>query len=405
MSANPRRDVLVTGIGLVSSLGEGPEQHWAVLNAKGGPKPVVDRERFAPYPVHRMVALDFDRQIPKRGDQRQMEPWQRIGTYTAGLALEHAGISGDEALLARTDMIVAAGGGERDIGVDSAILREIVGRDEFGTVLNERLAGDLRPTLFLAQLPNLLAGNISIVHKVTGSSRTFMGEEAAGVDAVRTAHARIASGQSDICLVGGSYNAEREDMLLLFELGGYLWRDDFLPVWERAERGGGMITGSLGAFLVLESPEHAAARGRDPIARLDAVRSGRCGRKAGQATEVATHQFSQLRDRVAGHSTAVISGASGAEPASSEERAFLTGLAGGDIDVTVRAGGSLVGHGFEAQFPALVALASLAARHRRIFPALDTTGFEGPATDVDRIIVTSWGHWRGEGMGLVSPVE
>ena len=46
---------------------------------------------------------------------------------------------------------------------------------------------DLRPTLFLAQLSNLLAGNISIVHGVTGSSRTFMGEESAGVDAVRIA--------------------------------------------------------------------------------------------------------------------------------------------------------------------------------------------------------------------------
>ena len=46
---------------------------------------------------------------------------------------------------------------------------------------------DLRPTLFLAQLSNLLAGNISIVHGVTGSSRTFMGEESSGVDAVRVA--------------------------------------------------------------------------------------------------------------------------------------------------------------------------------------------------------------------------
>ena len=68
---------------------------------------------------------------------------------------------------------------------------------------------DLRPTLFLAQLSNLLAGNISIVHGVTGSSRTFMGEESAGVDAVRIALARIAAGQSDIALVGGAYNGER----------------------------------------------------------------------------------------------------------------------------------------------------------------------------------------------------
>ena len=76
---------------------------------------------------------------------------------------------------------------------------------------------DLRPTLFLAQLSNLLAGNISIVHGVTGMSRTFMGEEAAGTDAVRIALSRIQSGQSDICLVGGAFNAERKDMLLLFE--------------------------------------------------------------------------------------------------------------------------------------------------------------------------------------------
>ena len=35
-----------------------------------------------------MTPLELDQQIPKRGDQRQMEPWQRIGIYAAGLALE-----------------------------------------------------------------------------------------------------------------------------------------------------------------------------------------------------------------------------------------------------------------------------------------------------------------------------
>ena len=43
-----------------------------------------------------------------------MEPWQRIGTYAAGLALDSAGVKGNADLLARMDMIVAAGGGERD---------------------------------------------------------------------------------------------------------------------------------------------------------------------------------------------------------------------------------------------------------------------------------------------------
>src|SRR5262249_46612073 len=89
---------------------------------------------------------------------------------------------------------------------------------------------DLRPTLFLAQLSNLLAGNISIVHGVTGSSRTFMGEELAGVDATQIALARIAAGQSEIALVGGSYNGERSDVVMLYEFGGYCLQGGFRPV-------------------------------------------------------------------------------------------------------------------------------------------------------------------------------
>src|ERR671933_2215749 len=93
---------------------------------------------------------------------------------------------------------------------------------EAGKVLNQRLASGLRPTLFLAQLSNLLAGNISIVHGVTGSSRTFMGEEVAAADAVRIAAARLAEGRGGIALVGGAYVAGRWDMLLVYALGGLL---------------------------------------------------------------------------------------------------------------------------------------------------------------------------------------
>src|SRR6266568_3680113 len=166
----------ITGIGIVSCLGEGPDAHWQGLLH---PQPSADTARFAPYVIHTLAAIEFDKQIPKKGDQRQMEPWQRIGTYAAGLALADAGVKGNAELLARMDMIVAAGGGERDVAVDAAILsnkRKSANPDAF---LNERLMSDLRPTLFLAQLSNLLAGNVSIVHGVTGSSRTFMGEEAA----------------------------------------------------------------------------------------------------------------------------------------------------------------------------------------------------------------------------------
>src|SRR5215510_197571 len=256
--AEAARQVVVTGIGVVSCLGEGPEAHWHHLTTTA---PGADTVTFAPYVVHPLATIEFDKQIPKKGDQRQMEPWQRIGTYAAGLALDSAGAKGNAELLARMDLIVAAGGGERDNAVDAAILTGLQSAERPGVFLNERLMSDLRPTLFLAQLSNLLAGNISIVHGVTGSSRTFMGEESAGVDAVRISLARIASGQSDIVLVGGAHNGERPDLLLLREAGGHALKERFAPVFERAERGGGIALGSLGAFLVLEAKDHAQARG------------------------------------------------------------------------------------------------------------------------------------------------
>ena len=213
--------------------------------------------------------------------------------------------------------------------------------------LNERLMSELRPTLFLAQLSNLLAGNISIVHGVTGSSRTFMGEESAGVDAVRIALARIASGRSEIVLVGGAHNGERLDVLLHREAGGQALKGDFAPVFQRSGRGGGLASGSLGAFLVLESAEHAAARGARPLARLTRVLSERTSRRPGQAQAMLERMWVEFEPSLAPGRFAILSGATGAEPATSEERRFLEAHPG----VPVRATGTYIGHALDAQFP------------------------------------------------------
>ena len=316
------RDALITGIGIVSCLGSGAEAHWAALNAF---TPVLDTDSFPPFAVHPLAPLELDKQIPKRGDQRQMEAWQRMGVFAAGQALDSAGVKGNTELLSRMGMIVAAGGGERDYAVDAAILSGYPKAANPGGYLNEHLLGDLRPTLFLAQLSNLLAGNISIVHGVIGSSRTFMGEESSGADAVRIACARIAAGQGDIMLVGGSYNAQRPDVLLHYEMGGLQCRAPFGPVWARQDAGGGLLLGSVGCFLVIESRAHAAERGAAAYAHIAAVRTDRCRREPGQATANATAQLEAMAAHYDPAGTAVISGASGAPVPTREESAFLVG--------------------------------------------------------------------------------
>jgi 3-oxoacyl-[acyl-carrier-protein] synthase II len=391
------RDALITGIGLVSCLGEGIEAHWAALNRDGGFQPVLDTTSFAPWPVHPMTPLELDRQIPKRGDQRQMEPWQRIGTYAAGLALESAGVKGNAGLLSRMDMIVAAGGGERDYAVDAAILSALPSSADPGTFLNEHLLSDLRPTLFLAQLSNLLAGNISIVHGVVGSSRTFMGEEASGTDAVRIACARIAAGQGDLILAGGSYNAQRPDVLLHYEMGQLLWKKAFAGVWARQPEGGGMVLGSVGCFLVIESREHAASRGATALAHISAIATDRSRRRPGEATANATRQFETMRRHIDPSHAAVISGAAGIPAATADEEKFLHGLG-----MPVRATTTAFGHSLEPSFPANLALAAMSLSKHRLFAPLETADLEAAMTaDLRQVLVTSWGHWRGEALAVV----
>ena len=394
------KEVWITGAGLVSSLGEGNVIHSDVVTGRRAAVAAVDETTFAPYPVHRLPPLDLSRQIPKNSDQRQMEGWQRLGVYAAGLALEDAGIKGRVELLDRTDLVVAAGSGERDIAVDCRVLEASTVGNGAPLRANEILPSALRPTLFLAQLSNLLAGNISIVHHVTGSSRTFMGEEAAGLSAIENAFRRVAAGQCQMCLVGGALNAEREDLLLGYELGHHLWRHPFRPIRDRDEQGGGFVPGSVGAFLVLEARDHAEARSARAYARLAAVETDRGCRRAG-ANPLA-RVFEQVGRRTREGTAAVFSGASGVAPVTGAELGFLDGLrTRADIDY-VWAYGDLLGHSVEAHFPAGVALAALAMRAAGVSLGLvGSNASSDEASSVDRILVSTVGPWRGEGLAVL----
>jgi 3-oxoacyl-[acyl-carrier-protein] synthase II len=71
----------------------------------------------------------------------------------------------------------------------------------------------------------------------------------------------------------------------------------------------------------------------------------------------------------------------------------------------VRATGSIVGHGVEAQFPLNVGLAALAISRGSLWAPLDPTGFELPwSGSLSQVLVTGISAWRGEGVALVEAV-
>jgi hypothetical protein len=84
---------------------------------------------------------------------------------------------------------------------------------------------------------------------------------------------------------------------------------------------------------------------------------------------------------------AVISGASGVEPTTSEERRFLEGRG----NIAVRATGSHLGHGPEAQFLMNIALAAIAASHGRLFLSV-------PASSM--LWMLRCGRSRSRGLGI-----
>lgn len=394
-------EVWITGVGLISSVAEGPEAHWAHLNAQTPPAVNVDHESFAPYPVHPTIEYDIDSQIPKRGDQRQMGPWQQLGTYAAGLALTDADLAQKPEFLAEMNLVVAAGAGRRDEEVDTAILEGLDKTDNPEAYLNEMLSNELRPTLFLAQLTNLLAGNISIVHGVTGTSRTVMGEEIGGVTALQTATRQIQAGQGDLFLVGGAYFAQRSDMILILDSGHVVWQKPYQPVWSR-EGNGGLIFGSAGAFLVLEAKNHAEKRGAKPYARIQSVLGDRCNREPGAATNVAARQFDKIKPELKDGTLAVLSGASGLQPVTREESEFLGSIAENGHQPAIRGYGTVLGQSLEAQFPVGVALGALALSKQKFYQPFDDSGFETEYDgDLEQVLINCWGSWRGEGMALM----
>ena len=259
--------------------GEGVDAHLAAL---WGAPPRIDAETFAPFPVHPVVRGRIRQADPEKVRPAPDGALAEARLLRGGLALDAAGAKDDAALKSRMHLIVAAGGGERDYAVDGQILTGL--RDARKSRRLPQRAPDGRPApdplpgaaLQPARRQHLASCTASPARPAPSWAR-----KPSGVDAIRIAHERIASGQNDIFLVGGAYNAERPDVLLIYEMGGFLWKKPFRPVFERAAEGGGMILGSGAAFLVLEAREHAQARGAKPLASLAGIASDRARREAG----------------------------------------------------------------------------------------------------------------------------
>ena len=118
----------------------------------------------------------------------------------------------------------------------------------------------------------------------------------------------------------------------------------------------------MGAFLVFESSDHAKARGAKPRARVSQCCPIRNARKGGEAEASLRRQWNAITPQLDRSHAAVISGASGFEPATSSERSVLK-----EVGFPVRNTGTYIGHGVDTQFMADLGIGCAAIEHGKLF--------------------------------------
>ena len=252
---SPSRRVVVTGLGALTPIGKTAPDYWSAMMA--GESGIARITRFDPSRLRCQVAAelkDFDpTEYLDRKEARRMDRFSQYALVASGEALRDAGIdtgalSDDE----RERVGVVFGSG---IGGIETLQNQIL---EFGEHGPRRLSPFLVPMMILDIAP----GHISIQHDLRGPNHATVSACATGNNAIVDAAMIIERGLADVMIAGGTEAGVVEVCLGGFDnMRALSTRND--PTASRpfdANRDGFVMGEGAGA-LVLESLEHAQARG------------------------------------------------------------------------------------------------------------------------------------------------
>jgi len=254
-----KHKVAITGIGMLSPLGNSAESTWQKLENGFSLSDTLSRDDIAPYFYHSMSAFSEEAAVQKNSIRRNMSRSQIYCYYSAAQALEDANLIDDHERLKDMALFVACNDGDRNQEADFLISKQAahLSGSERDIALNQHFLKE-RPNFFLTNLPNLFAANIAMNLGVTGNSVTIHGEELGGINAVQQAFELVSNGEQDAVLVGGTTDGAKLHFLMYQALAGCLCRDQFVDIWQR--EASEHVPGSASTFLVLESLESARQR-------------------------------------------------------------------------------------------------------------------------------------------------
>jgi 3-oxoacyl-[acyl-carrier-protein] synthase II len=261
--ATPARRVVVTGMGMITALGNDVAATWAGLVA--GRSGIRRIEAFDPSRLTSQVAgevRDLDASgVLDRKDLRRTDRYIQFGLVAAREAMDQAGLPArlEGALAEDTGIILGTGLGGVQTLFDNVV------------TFAERGPDRISPFLIPMGIPNVGSGQAAISFGALGPNFATVSACATGGHAIGEASETIRRGDAEIMLAGGSEAPMHEALVGGFcSMKALSTRNDDPPGASRPfDRGrDGFVIGEGSAVLVLEELSHASARGAEPLAEL-----------------------------------------------------------------------------------------------------------------------------------------
>ena len=253
--------VVVTGLGMVSPLGLNISDSWdAVVAGKSGIDYITsfDAETFDTRFAAEVKDFDPENYLDRK-DARRMDRFAQFAAVAAQEACRQAELEPRE--MDRYSVHVVIGSG---IGGLSTLTEQ-------HRVLLERGPRRVSPFLIPMMLADMGSAQVSMVTGAMGANYCITSSCSSGADAIGAGWELISNGRADVVLAGGAEAPITPLGVAGFNALRALSRQNDNP--QRASQPfnrnrDGFVLAEGAAVLVLESADHAASRGAEPLAEL-----------------------------------------------------------------------------------------------------------------------------------------
>ena len=257
-----RRRVVVTGLGIVSPVGNDVARAWdSILSGRSGIA-AVTRFDTASFPTHfggEIRQLDLEPYMSAK-DARRMDAFMQYGVVAGMQAMRDSGLVVTEGNSDRIGILMGSGMG----GLESI-------EDTYDKYLETHSPKKVSPFFIPASIINLVSGHLSIAFKVTGPNLAVATACTTSTHSLGLAMRLIQYGEADAMLAGGSEMATCVTGMSGFAQAKALSQRNDDPAgasrpWDKDRDG--FVMGDGAGAMMLEEYEQARARGAKIYAEI-----------------------------------------------------------------------------------------------------------------------------------------